>query len=154
MVLTNLGNLEQGAGNSEAAIDYYNRAIISEPSYPGSYVNLGRLYLVDYSNTARSKEYIQEALRLDPDYTPALSHLGSILVAEGDDEGAIKLFDRILEINPNYISAYGNLASVYAKRGELAIAREYLLNLLKLAPINRNARKMLAKIELSIQKFN
>ena len=47
LVLTNLGNLEQGAGNSEAAIDYYNRAIKSEPSYPGSYVNLGRLYLVD-----------------------------------------------------------------------------------------------------------
>ncbi|TFB13816.1 tetratricopeptide repeat protein [Candidatus Marinimicrobia bacterium MT.SAG.4] len=154
LVLTNLGNLEQGAGNSETAIDYYIRAIKSEPSYPGSYVNLGRLYLVDYNNPARGKEYIQEALRLDPDYIPALSHLGSILVAEGDDEGAIKLFDRILEINPSYISAYGNLASVFAKRGELAIAREYLLTLLELAPNNKNARKMLARIETTIKKFN
>ena len=154
LVLTNLGNLEQGAGNSETAIDYYIRAIDSEPSYPGSYVNIGRLYLLDYDNPTKGKEYIHKALRLDPDYTPALSHLGSILVAEGDDGGAIKLFDRILEINPRYISAYGNLASVYAKRGELTIAREYLLNLLELAPNNKNARKMLAKIETAIQKFN
>ena len=154
LVLTNLGNLEQSAGNSEKAIDYYIRAIESEPSYTGSYVNLGRLYLVDYDNTLRSREYIQEALRLDPDYTPALSHLGSILIAEGDDEGAIKLFDRILGVDPRYIPAYGNLASVYAKRGELTMARKQLLNLLELAPNNKNARKMLTQIELSIQKFN
>jgi len=154
LVLTNLGNLEQAAGNSKKGIDYYNRAIESDPSHIGSYVNLGRLYLVDYGNTVSSREYIQAALRLDPDYTPALSHLGSILIAEGDDEGAIKLFDRILGINPRYISAYGNLASVYAKQGELTIAREYLLNLLELAPNNRKARNMLDQIELSIRSLN
>ena len=154
LVLTNLGNLEQGAGNLEKAIDYYNRAIKSEPSYTGSYVNLGRLYFLDYDNPARGKEYIQIALNLDPDQILALSQLGSIQVVAGETEKAIKTFEYILKLNPRYVPAFGKLASVYAKRGELTIAKEYLLSLLKLAPNNKNAKKMLAQIELSMQRLN
>ena len=149
-VLTNLGNLEHGFSNYEKAIEYYYKAVESDPSYSGSYANLGRLYFVDLKDAVNGRKFIEKALHYDPDFPTALHHLGSIELAEGNVEESIRIFERAIEIDPRYVPAHGNLAGIYTDRGDFNNARRYLIKLLEIEPNNKRALDMLSRIESQI----
>jgi Tfp pilus assembly protein PilF len=56
----------------------------------------------------------------------------------GDYEKARFHYENVLRINPAYPQALGNLASIYDREGQRALADEYLLRAMKADPSNRH----------------
>ena len=56
--------------------------------------------------------------------------------SRGDIYGAIKLYEKAIEINPNFYYSYQNLAVIYAQQGNLTKAVENIEKLKLLIPNN------------------
>ncbi len=106
LCLINMGVCLQHLGRFEEAIEYYNRALLINPS--------NKHALVDKAGTLRSLKfyddalrYCREALRVDPDYHFAWSEQGHVLMEIGQNEQAIASFDRAIAISPRDLDDWG-----------------------------------------------
>lgn len=127
-------------GNSKLALEEYNEAIddfsqaikLSNGNSEVPYCNRGNTYrklaelskqksyiaydadynqALDYYNKAMTD--FQSALRINPIYTDACINLGLVLKTTTQFDAAIAYFDKALQISPNNVHAYYNLALVY-----------------------------------------
>jgi len=80
------------------AIAVLGEALRIEPS-PGTYVQMGQAML-SAGDTQRADVTFREALRLSPDYPPAMAGLGYAKLAAGDKDQARMVFARYLETAP------------------------------------------------------
>lgn len=67
---------------------------------------------------------LTHAVAIYPDSGLAHSNLGSILMGQGDDAGALKEFDLALTADPHLMNAWINRGNIFARRGDLAAAAE------------------------------
>lgn len=85
-----------------------------------------------------------------PKSVRALNNGGSVLMLRGDVAGAEARYRKALALFPAYDDARANLATLLARRGELAEARAELLRILEHNPDHRLAAEHLRKIEAQL----
>ena len=78
----------------------------------------------------------------------ALNNLGNTYLAIVNIAEGSHLFQRVLQLDPNFVPALGNLAVISLRRGQTE-ARQYLHRLLKINPGDQRARALLNQIENS-----
>jgi tetratricopeptide (TPR) repeat protein len=96
------------------AVDDFNRAIELDPSFALAYVGLADSYIlqVEYSGlpldemTEKAQAATDKALALDDRLAEAYTSLGGIEHNRNDYEAAEAAYQRSLELNPNYVTAY------------------------------------------------
>jgi tetratricopeptide (TPR) repeat protein len=96
------------------AIDDFNRAIELDPSFALAYVGLADSYQlqIGYSGLppgetlAKAQAATDKALALDDRLAEAYTSLGKIEHIRNDYEAAEAAYQRALELNPNYVTAY------------------------------------------------
>lgn len=92
-----LGYLLKAEGRYEDAVDAYANALERGVKRPEE-VHLNRAVI--YSDHLRrdddAERELGEALRIRPDYTPALLNLGNLHEERGDSEAALSCYDKIL----------------------------------------------------------
>jgi len=84
-----------------------------------------------------AEEEFQQAIYLNPKFTEVHHCLGLLYFQQGDYNGAIEQWNKILEIEPNFSNKYivlNNLGIVYQKKEMPDEALEYFLEALQLAP--------------------
>ena len=86
-------------------------------------------YYVMNGEYAMAKELLDQILAGDPLFFPARMNLGEILRLEGDIEGAIREYGKILEQDPRNKYAMLSLARVYIDRDDMSGARRTLEDL-------------------------
>jgi Tfp pilus assembly protein PilF len=125
------GLVEQRAGNAEAAISAFRRAVDLDPQSPEKLSNLG----VALKNAGRPVEALplfERGLRIRPNAPSTLNNLGSaLLVLDRPREAAVRLEAAIAQ-RPAYPEAWHNLGIARKQLGDLAGARlayEKALNL-------------------------
>jgi len=59
---------------------------------------------------------------------------------------AIDSFTEVLRLEPKYVSAHLNLASIYAAEGYRDLARQHLSSVLSVAPDNQQAIAMVQQL--------
>ncbi len=96
-------------GNSDLALEYYNKAMRLNKVDHEAYCNRANIYFDKGMDSLALLDY-QQALDLRPDFVPALDNRGALLARAGKSELALKDLNRALELNPNYKSAYANRA--------------------------------------------
>lgn len=99
----------------------------------------------------------REALRIKPDYVPALCNLGFGLIHLGKDQEAIAPLRRAIQLEPTYLNAHMNLGSALYTLGEADGAASEFQEALRLSPRHPGALKgqelaaeMKKKLELAI----
>ena len=90
--------------------------------------------LVKKKNLVDAVAMYQEALKLKPDYSVALSNLGSALMQLGRNEEAIPHLQNALKADTNLTAANLNLANIHLSKNEAAAALPLLQTALKTAP--------------------
>ncbi len=104
---TNWGNALQKAGDNDAAIERYKRALGFDPRYALALYNWGNALetMRDYD---RAIEKYQQAAAIDPNNAAILNSWGTVLRKRGDIDGAIAKYKLALKLNPKFTLAYNN----------------------------------------------
>jgi tetratricopeptide (TPR) repeat protein len=66
---------------------------------------------------ADAKEPLQQAAKLDPNYADPHFDLANVLYHLDDEHGALEEYTKAIEIKPNLLAAYGELADLYRRLG-------------------------------------
>jgi len=101
----------------EEAIEYYDRALKSDPSYVTSWYNKG-LSLKKLKRYDEAVACFERAIQLDPKYASAYNSKGHALYEMGFFKEASDFYDRALAINPNYLYPMHNKALILENNGE------------------------------------
>jgi len=112
-LLSNIsGACYQGLGQLENAVENYEKAIITNPSYYKAHYNLGGA-LQELGKLNESVESFERALSIKPDYAEAHNNIGNVFKVLGQFDNAIKSFRSAIEIKPDYLESHFNLGSIF-----------------------------------------
>lgn len=148
---TELSNYEKGieaAHNAqyEQAIDLFNVALnetMDDEKKASILYNIGFCYgiMKDFN---KELEYYNKALESFPDFQPALSDLGEYYYDNNDLNNALKMYEKLVAVNPENENAYYMLALV---QDSLGIKEESIKNMQKAADLNSpDAKKFLGEV--------
>ena len=137
--------LAQG-GSYDEAIARYKDALEVWPLLTQVWAELGRLYLQthDYNKAQIS---LEKAVENDPGSPDILNDLAVAALYLGQTDKAIKLLDTVIEISPQFASAYFNVALCHLSKGDKKGAREYFDRFLRLKPDDPRALREKAYLD-------
>lgn len=71
--------------------------------------------------------FFWQALKINPEYIPALIDMGSLKAEQGDFANAIQYFNKALTIDPQNATAHFNLSTLYKMQGRFADAQQEMI---------------------------
>lgn len=145
LALVNSGKISDARKKLEEIISCH-------PDYAIAHNDLGVLFQ-QQSDITRSRFHHEEAVRLQPHNVLFQKNLADLLyIACGEIEEAMKLYIKILEINPKDIETLKAISHICIESGKLDDARSFLETILRIEPWNKEARDSLAEISGSEKK--
>jgi len=136
----NLGEAYLAGGNLQAALRELKKAEGYDPEDHITQFDIGLVYYYR-ERYDQAIQYFEKAIRLKPDYAPAINSLGNAYLEKGDWDNAIETYRKIVEDvfygTPHF--AVTNMALAYYQKKEYAQAEKYFLEALKLNPDFANA---------------
>lgn len=94
----------------------------------------------------QAENYLQEALKIYPRYSPALINLGYIAMLKGNETLGIKFFRQAIIIDPQTTSAHYNIGKYYQAKGNKYQARQEFKKELKVNPNFEPAQRALKEV--------
>ena len=115
-----LGNILQGLGRFDEAIQWHSLASDRQPNLGIIYAYLGQLHLRE-QNWQRAIKSLKNVLQHRPDSVQAYSFLAQIYGHLGQKEAEIEYWYEAIKLNPNLINAqaYHKLGRVLQSKGKL-----------------------------------
>jgi tetratricopeptide (TPR) repeat protein len=113
----NLGTALTLAGETRAAIEQYEHALVLRPDYAQAHTNLGSV-LLQQGQTELALEHLNAALGLDPGSVQAHYSAGIANEQLGRIEQAADHFRQALQIRPEFPQAQANLAWLLSVAGD------------------------------------
>jgi len=95
-------------GAYEEAITFYSKARETNPRNPLLFVSMARTGFAANKND-EAKKYIEEALKIKPNFVDAIFLLSQIQASEGDTVNAIKNVGDLISVEPNNSNLYFQL---------------------------------------------
>lgn len=144
-VLFNMGLNRSLAGDDKAAMEYYARALRSDPRNPDVHNLLGAA-LLRQGRFGEAMREVAEAVRLEPRYAAAQNDLGSLLARQGRLPQAIGHFREAIQLKPNFPLARRNLARALLDQGRVRSAIIELQEGVRFSPIDAMLRNDLGLV--------
>ena len=85
-------------------------------------------------NFNKAKEFLERAIKIQPENVSILNNLGTAYKELGKSEEAINFYQKVLGIDPNHTNANYNLGLIFYELKELKRAKEYLEKTVKIQP--------------------
>jgi len=139
----NLGVVLARAGQTDAAIENYHKALKINPDYANAHYNLGSA-LARRGDLKSGIEHLSRAVELEPDSHDAHNNLGLALLKQGELPKAISHFRIALQINPNDSHTHNNLGIALGRQHHLSEAIFHFQEALRLDPLYAEAHNNLA----------
>lgn len=143
---------KQSQSGYTRAMEYFERAIESDPSFARAYAGLSESYVMashlDDSELLKQAESAAEyALRLDDQSAEAFAALGLVRLRNGEYSGAEAVYVKAIELNPNDARSQGKLAFVYRRQGRVDEAVIMLQKALVLNPMSGELNMAMGQAE-------
>ena len=106
------------------ALDYYTKAVIYAPQDKITMLKIANIYKLTGNNT-KALSFYDKLISLDKNNTDAYFNKGLVLAAQKNYDDAIKCFERVIQLSPDYPYAYYSLGMAYEQKGDKAKALEY-----------------------------
>lgn len=97
------------SGNFTEAVKIGNSILVKNPENSRVLAMMGFMYPLVKGNYDKAKEFLQQAMKLDPGDSSAFNNFGYILWSEGNTIEARRYFETALSINPSDAGAIDNL---------------------------------------------
>lgn len=118
------GDEESSKQNYDKAIDYYTKAVISNPSDKATMMKIASLYK-NKGNGQKAISFYDKIISLDKNNSDAYFNKGLLLANLKDYDSCIKCFEKVIELSPEYPYAYYSLGLAYEQKGNKDKALEY-----------------------------
>ncbi len=115
------GERELAAGNFEAAVDAYKKAIAASPGYTAAINGLGSA-LFKLGKKEEAIEEFKAALKVDPNFKLAWFNLGYAARKVGDFATAAQAYERYTKLDPSDPDGFYGLGESYRNLGQNAKA--------------------------------
>jgi tetratricopeptide (TPR) repeat protein len=116
-LLTQIASAYESAGETQAAIDTYQKAIAADPINPDRYLDCTRL-LIDLDRYSEATSIIERGLPVVPDAYPLTIRLGAIAMMQGNREKAREAYRKAITQHPTLALGHVALAQTYMKEGD------------------------------------
>ncbi|MEI8344197.1 MAG: tetratricopeptide repeat protein [Candidatus Moraniibacteriota bacterium] len=144
-VYTNLGMAYDDAHLPDMAILAYQKAIdISGNTLFQPWYDMANT-LAQLGKTNKAIEAYNQAIRLNPNFSPAYTNLAKIYADKKDFTQAIAVLQDAEKINPHQISILYAMAAISFNSGDTNTSRIYAQKILELDPTNKQAQELLRK---------
>ncbi|MDE0102314.1 MAG: tetratricopeptide repeat protein [Bryobacterales bacterium] len=140
----NLGIALAEAARTEEALAEFDVAVRLAPDSFETHYNRGRA-LNDLSRMSEAREALDRATELNGQHAPSLQLLGLIERASGNDESAVDLLRRAVELDPGDPLVHYDLGVAVAQAGRLQEAIAHWEKVLSLDPRHKEAIYNLAQ---------
>ncbi|HEY1787949.1 MAG TPA: tetratricopeptide repeat protein [Verrucomicrobiae bacterium] len=140
-----LAEAYRAQGTPNDAIQTYRELENSYPESPQIPVLLGRLYF-QQDQKANSRAELEKALKLQPDYLPAVEQLVDLDLAEKQYNAAFQQVQQLAVKNPNGALLQLLLGTTLAAQGETNEAESALSKAISLQPNSQAAYLLLAQL--------
>ena len=121
-------------GEIDRAINAFQTVTELDPEMMDAWLMSGDLFFEKGLPIARS--YYDAAINLEPENITALHSLAYYLQNNNDDNGAIKLYRKIISLDKNYMDAYLNTGILYMSMDSLPQAKEQFNIMASIQPTN------------------
>jgi tetratricopeptide (TPR) repeat protein len=115
-LLTAIASAYESAGETQPALDTYQKAIAADPINPDRYLDCTRL-LIDLDRYSEATGIIERGIPLVPDDYPLTIRLGAIAMMQGNREKAREAYHKAIAEHPTLALGYVALAQTYMKEG-------------------------------------
>jgi tetratricopeptide (TPR) repeat protein len=129
----NLGILAAREGDTDHAIDDFQRALQIDPKHPIALLNLGNAYRQKKS-WPEAKRVLEQALALNPDDPEANYSMAMVYAQQGDTEHAYEYLQKALAARPAYPEALNNLGILYLRTRRPEDAKHSFEESIRVAP--------------------
>ncbi|HOG80692.1 MAG TPA: tetratricopeptide repeat protein, partial [Anaerolineaceae bacterium] len=122
-------------GKFKDAVTMFSRALRYDPGFTPALARRGYAYLnlgPDYYPQAMLD--LQAAVKNDGTLVEAWYNLSTLYTNQGNDAEAIKMFSKVLELQPDNYAAHFGLAKALLRLGNPQAAAEHFQRVLELAP--------------------
>ncbi len=141
----NLGILATREGDTAKAINFFDKALESNPEHFVALENLGNAYR-QQRRWADARATLERALAIKPDDAEANYSLGMVLAQNYDTKGAYEHLQKALNSRPVYPEAMNNLGILYLRTQRRNEAVAQFEKCIQLAPAFDQAYLNLAKV--------
>lgn len=119
------------------------------------HLNLGRAYMAngDFQSLDQARIQFLEALKIDPQYLPALLALAQLQLGRDENPQAVQSAEAVLNLEPGNLSARLIRATGLMKMRENQQARQELTGTLKMYPRSNDARFQLAELDYAEKRY-
>jgi len=141
----NLGILAARTGNTDLAIQYFQRALQIDPEHSIALQNLGSAYR-QKKDWPQAKRALEHSLALNPDDPEANYSLGMVYAQQNDIERAYDYLQKALAARPAYPEALNNLGILYLRTRRPGEAKRSFEEAMRVAPAYDQAYLNLARV--------
>jgi tetratricopeptide (TPR) repeat protein len=129
----NLGLCLSKKGKFDEAIQYYNKALKTDPNDAETHNNFGYT-LVSQGKLDEAIKHFSEAVRLVPVYVQALNNLGNAFLEQGKLDQALDQYTQVEALYPQNLETRLTLASIWNKKKRFDKAISYYSKALSINP--------------------
>lgn len=149
-----LGRLLVADGRTEEGVEVLERLLDRGPGLEAEYVALARGYS-DLARSDRAIEAVVTGIEAIGETPGLLSALGSLRFQAGDVEGALRAYERVLEISPDSVQALNFIAYTLADEDiDPSRALPYAERAVELDPENGFVRDTLGWTYFKLKRFD
>ncbi len=136
----NLGDVYGRAGDKQAALREFQKAIELKPGYGDAYHNLANTYR-ELGDSDKALENYQDALKFNPNLWQSYQNMAAIYFEQKKFDLAVENLQKAILINPGNLNLKHNLGLVNLIMGNKDKAKEIFTKILTFDPNNEMAKQ-------------
>jgi len=162
-VIVTLAKIQESLGQDEytrqdyqLALNYFNKALDYEPTYAPVMFRIGNIYykIKDYDLAI---EYYRDGIKysdLSPKKYKYLNQLGKFYTKANNNEKALEVFVKVLDIQPGYVPALFEKAKIFNSQGNVNDSKTLLLQITNIDPTYVSSYELLMDIEKDLKNYD
>lgn len=153
IAVDNLGTVYLAEENTQKAEHYFKKAIEMNPNSSAAYYHMAQLEC-ERGNYSKCLTYVNKCLAWKGYSSYAYNLRGDALRLQGNEAAAIGAYKKAIEISPENLAPYANLASIYEARRDYELALDMYKTILSVNPNSEQTLLKVADMYLESGKYN
>ena len=153
IAVDNLGTVYLAEENFSKAEHCFKKAIEMNPNSAAAYYHMAQLEC-DRGNYSKCLTYLNKCLAWKGYSSYAYNLRGDAFRLQGNEAAAMAAYKKAIEISPENLAPYANLAAIYESRKDYELALDLYKTILSIEPYSEQSLLKVGDIYLEMGKYN